>query len=342
MSLRLAFIGFRHGHILSLYQHALAHPDVTIVAACESDPDTRAGLAKAGLVTLTHDDPTRLLDDVDCDAIAVGDVYGRRGAHLIAALERGRHIIGDKPLCTHLAELERIAELATAGRRCVSCQLDLRDTGNFRALRELTQSGALGAIHAVAITGQHPLLLGKRPAWYFEPGSHGGTLNDIAIHAVDLLPWLTGHAVTRINAARGWNALAPATPHFQDGAQFMLSLANGCGVIGDMSYFTPDSHGYKNPQYWRTTLWGEHGLAEVGTGTPGVRFWRNGAADVVDIPPAEPRPGGYLDAFVREIAGESPGTLSLTTAETLASARVALRLQHAADTGATNVDLAQA
>jgi len=31
---------------------------------------------------------------------------------------------------------------------------------------------------------------GTRPAWYFEPGMHGGTLNDIAIHALDFIPWV--------------------------------------------------------------------------------------------------------------------------------------------------------
>ncbi|MEZ4683286.1 MAG: hypothetical protein R2932_54665 [Caldilineaceae bacterium] len=55
-------------------------------------------------------------------------------------------------------------------------------------LRNLIRSGLIGEIHAINFGGQHPLMLDTRAAWYFEPGKHGGTINDIAIHAVDAIP----------------------------------------------------------------------------------------------------------------------------------------------------------
>ena len=36
--------------------------------------------------------------------------------------------------------------------------------------------------------------------WYFEEGKHGGTINDIAIHGIDLVRYLTGKNVTKIGA----------------------------------------------------------------------------------------------------------------------------------------------
>ena len=93
------------------------------------------------------------------------------------------------------------------------------------------------------------------------PGKHGGTINDIGIHAFDFVPWMTGHDFAEV-CPRVWNALAPQYPHFQTGAQYMLRLQNNAGMLADMSYFKPAQFRVQCPQYWRTTLFGS-GIAET-------------------------------------------------------------------------------
>lgn len=242
-AVRMAFAGFRHGHIYSLYTLALSDPAVEIVAACEEHAEKRRQMA-GGTVAVTHDKHRRMLDEAACDAVAVGDYYGARGAIVIEALRRGRHVIGDKPLCTSTDELVVITQLARERRLAVGCQLDLRECPALLAIRAALRDGAIGTLLAVAFTGQHPLNSATRPAWNFEPGKHGGTIKDIAIHAMDFIPWATGCRIARVNAARAWNAGCPQAPWFHDGAQMMLTLDNGAGVLGDVSYFVPSSFGY--------------------------------------------------------------------------------------------------
>ena len=124
-----------------------------------------------------------MLEETDCDAIAIGDYYAQRGSLIIQALSHGKHVISDKPLCTSLDELDEIERLAAAKSLKVNCMLDMRDSAPFISVRKLIRQGLIGEVHAITFGGQHPLLLGKRPAWYFEPGKHGGTINDIVIHA---------------------------------------------------------------------------------------------------------------------------------------------------------------
>ena len=114
MKTRMAFIGFQHGHIVGLYKLAQQREDIEVVAACEEDAETRANLAAQG-VAITHDSYPRMLDEAKCDVVACGDWFGIRGQRLIDAMERGLHVIGDKPLCTTLDECERIAALAQGG-----------------------------------------------------------------------------------------------------------------------------------------------------------------------------------------------------------------------------------
>jgi len=338
MSLRVAFMGFRHAHILAVYEHAKAIDDVEIVAACEEDAATREKMS-GGKVAITHNSYDKMLEEADCDAIAIGDYYGKRGSITITALEHGKHVISDKPLCTSLSELDRIEELVGEKGVCVCCQFDMRNEGKYLALRRsIRDEDMLGEIHAVSFGGQHPLLHGTRPGWYFEEGKHGGTINDIAVHAIDLVPWVTGRKFTTVNAARNWNAVIAQVPHFKDSAQLMLTMANGCGVLGDVSYLAPDSFGYELPMYWRYTFWGQHGVIELDNAHDGLMLCRNGESEIRIVQPERSLPGGYFRSFVREISGEAEG-LSPSTKEVLSASRVALAAQDAADRDITQVAL---
>ncbi|MHB0879027.1 MAG: Gfo/Idh/MocA family protein, partial [Anaerolineae bacterium] len=231
---RFAFVGFRHGHILSLYDLARSREDIEIVAVCEEDAATRAQLAAAGKVQVTHSSYQDVLDQVPCDVVAVGDYFGKRGSRAIEALRHGKHVVSDKPICTSLAELDEIERLAAAKNLSVGCQLDMRDGGTILEARRRLLAGEIGSVHTIVATGQHPLLYGQRPGWYFEPGKHGGTINDIAVHATDAIPWMTDLPFAQLEAARAWNARLPQEPIFQDAAQFMATLSNGCGVLCDV------------------------------------------------------------------------------------------------------------
>ena len=307
-----------------------------LVAACEEDEATRLSLD--GKVDFSHDSAEQLLDEVECDVVAIGDYYARRGPLALAALERGRHCIVDKPLCTRLEEVERLGQLATERGLKVGCMLTMRDASSSIESRRLIRQGAIGEIHAITFGGQHPLLLGSRPAWYFEAGKHGGTINDIGIHAFDSIPWITGLRFARVEAARCWNAFVPQYPHFNDGAQALLTMDNGAGVSGDVSYFAPDGAGYALPQYWRMTFWGRDGLLEYASGSKHLSLARSGDKEPQSLALGQGDPGGYFNAFLRDIAGKSQEG-DLDTPAVLQAARTSLQVQQAADRGQTGVAL---
>lgn len=330
MSIKLAFVGFRHAHIFDLYRRAQAMPEIEVVAACEEDESTRAALAREGMVTITHSEYGQMLADAACDAVAVGDYYACRGKQVLDALSAGKHVLSDKPLCTRLDELDQIEALATQQGLRVVCMLDMRDGAPAITARAMIRGGTIGEVHAISFGGQHPLLLGTRPDWYFEPGKHGGTINDIGVHALDALPWITGLEWDTIHAARCWNAFAPQYPHFEGAGQLMLTMENGAGVLGDVSYMMPDSSGYTLPFYWRMTFWGRKGVLELSSTQGDIVLALDGESSVRHEPLFDGDPGGYLRAFLHDIAGAT-GQDELCTADSLRVTRTALLVQRAAD-----------
>lgn len=329
MNLRIAFIGFRHAHIFGMYKLLNERSDVTVCAACEEDPATRASLAETG-VKITHDDYEEMLKDTPCDVIACGDYFGIRGERAVRALESGRHILSDKPICTTHVELDRIRSLTQDGKLRLGCMLDLGDLGPYIALRNMIRKRSVGEVHAITFWAQHPLLYGKRPMWFFEEGKHQGTINDLAIHGIDIVPWLTGKRLDGIVAARAWNAKIKQHPRFQDGAMLVFRLENGATVMGDVSYLSSDRHGYSMLPYWRFTISGTDGVLETACNEPVVRLWRHDTENVIEEPVASDRKGGYFEDFLAELSGK-PNPDGLTTDRILESSRWALDAQQMAD-----------
>jgi predicted dehydrogenase len=333
--LKAAFMGFRHMHMFDIHAQLNKREDVKIVAACEEDLQTRKRLATAGEIPITHADFPRMLETVDFDLLVVGEVFARRGALIRAALEAGKHVLSDKPICTDLGELARIKTLADRNALAVGAALELRDSGAFLLTGELVQSGLIGDLRAVNFSAQHPLLLADRPGWYFRGENHGGTINDIAIHAVDILQRITGGGFAQVVAARSWNAGLSAYPRFRNAAQVMLILDGGCGVIGDLSYISPDAFRYSLPQYWRFNFWGDRGMIESGLNLPKVRLYRSESEAVEELEPSPDRTGGYLDDLLLAIrTGNSHPNDALFSAT-----EVCLKAQEAANRGVFGIPL---
>lgn len=336
--MNLVFVGYKHRHTGAIYEEATKTPGITVLGAWE---DTAEGRAMADGIGISFNYPTfeDVLADARVDAICLGGYYGERGAQAIAALKAGKHVYADKPLCTRLSEIDEIEQLAREKNLKVGCALSMRFAAGIRNLREMVADGTLGEIGAINITAQHPLQYGSRPMWYFEDGKHGGTLNDIGIHAIDLVRFVTGHGIKHVTCARTWNHFAKEVPSFGDCGQFMAELENGAGLTADVSYAAPASCGFSLETYWRMTFWGTRGVAEFklkGAGKAGIDADTAAVLQVAlegscGFAPVEKRayPTTGLSEFLREIRGEKE--LLIDTAEVIRSTRETLTVQAAAD-----------
>lgn len=318
--MNIAFAGFRHAHIFALYREALAHKGVTILGALEEDVTERSKISDDRGIEFNYSSFDEILNDSRVDVIAIGDVFSKRGQMIIAALNHGKHVICDKPICISLDELNEINRLSGEHGLCVHCMLDLRFMPQAGKVRELIKSGEIGDIKSASFTAQHHLSYGTRPDWYFKKGAHGGTINDIGIHGIDLLRFLTGKDLTKIHAARSWNAFADKEPHFKDSAQFMAEM-DGVALMADVSYAAPKC---PVPTFWDIYLWGTRGMINFRCADNEIRIYK----DEKTVVKCEATSARFIDCLIGEINGETP---IINTADVLESARQTLMLQAFAD-----------
>lgn len=325
--IRVAFAGFRHGHIFNLYEAFSRLPEVEIAGAFEQDDVARAAAEQRG-VRFTYDSYEELLRDGSVDAVAVGDYYTTRGDLCLRALEVGKHVLSDKPLCTDLLTLQRIREAAKKQQKAAGMCLSLRQDKVIAVACKAVQNGIIGQVNNIIFEGEHPLDYGKRPAWYFEEGMHGGVITDIAVHGVDMARRLTGCSVSTVHGARCWNHYANEVPHFKDSAQLMVEAENGAGIIGDISYAAPSAFGYNHPSYWHFRVFGDKGMMDFGCNTEGVACYLAGESEPKILPPMAECGQEYED-FLFAVA--HPETVAQYTAEVLDVMEQTLMIQQYAD-----------
>ena len=321
--MRIAFAGFRHGHIVSLYKSAQKDSNVTIVGCWEDDAATREATIQSLNANFCYADYAALLGDPAVEIVAIGDYYAKRGQLVIEALKSGKHVICDKPVCTDLAELDEIERLTKETGLQVCCMLDLRYMEQVAKAKELVASGVIGDVKIATFTGQHCLSYGTRPNWYFEDGKHGGTINDIAIHGVDLVRYITGKNLTAVNYAKTWNAYAVQVPSFKDCGQFVADL-EGMTLNADVSYAAPSFKGTL-PTYWDFYFWGLDGMIHFNLAENKTCLYKDGVCETFECGPLATY---YFDDVAKMLKGEP--TL-FETQDVLDSQRQVLTIQKFAE-----------
>jgi len=319
--MNLAFAGFRHGHIFGLYKSAVENSKVKITGCYEENEEERKKVSEAHGIEFNYNSYEEVLNDESVTAIAIGDYYGKRGSMVIEALKHGKHIICDKPICTSREELDEIEKLSAENGLEVCCMFDLRYMPQTAVIKKMIQNGELGDINIASFTGQHFLDYGNRPWWYFEEGKHGGTINDIAIHGIDLLKFIMGKSVTHIDCARCFNAFAEKEKQFEDGAQMMFRMEN-IRVMADVSYAAPKCPDM--PTYWNFCFWRTKGMASFVYKDNLIHVYKD-SHEVIECENCEI---DYLNDFIDEINGKDT---IMKTKGVIESQREVLKIQESAD-----------
>lgn len=325
MALRLACVGFRHGHITSLYKQATELDYAQIVATVEEAPAAAASILESIELEPTYDSIDRMMDEVEFDVLMCGDYYSKRGQIAIRALEAGKHVLSDKPMCTDMADLERIKQLCEQNDLEIQIALTMRYGTGYQTLVKIMRDGGIGTACSAIVLGQHPLSYGSRPNWYFEEGKQGGTINDLFIHGTDMMRWATGQEFRKVIAAEAWNARADWAPFFQDSAQVVYEMSDGTKVMGDCSYLTPEG----SPAPWQFFVWGTEGYVHLYGDT--LTWQRAGEGEMPVEMVAEPSGGNCVSDFLSHLANGTERWLSMD--DCFKAQMAALAGQAAADSG---------
>jgi len=256
------------------------------------------------------------LDAVPADAVLDATPQQARRAVCHAALERGLHVLAEKPMADTLENARFLADCAARRRRTLMIAQNYRYQPEAQTAREFLTAGGLGPVGYVSIQ----FFKGPHFGGYREEMAYP-LLLDMSIHHFDLIRCflqqdIAAVTVTSINAPWNWN---------QGDATVMAHLETEGGAA--VSYV-----GSWVSQGWETTWNGDWRFE----GPKGVLLWRNGevafsaGADTKEAVPLVEMPAVHQARLLEVFAecldhGAEPETSGRRNLNSLAAIYAAVR-----------------
>jgi len=227
---RAAVIGC--GDISALHFDAISEfAGAELVAVCDVHPD-RLATAVAAHGVPGYASHIELFDTAQPDVIHICTPHHLHASIAIDALERGIHVIMEKPLAHTRAEGERIVAAAEQGAAKIAVCFQNRYNKPVQAAAALLASGELGAILGASAA----VMWFRGPEYYLDrpwrgrwATGGGGLLMNQAIHTLDLLQWLVGE-VGEVRGNTSTRALGGAI-EVEDTAEMVLEHVNGARSV---------------------------------------------------------------------------------------------------------------
>ena len=188
-----------HGHLPGWQ----ARPDSLIVAATDASPARRAECRSRLPEARWHESVDSLLGTRDLDFVDICTPPSSHAALIRAALDRGLHVLCEKPLVGSLAELDELTGRARAAGRVLHTVHNWHHAPLVGAADAVIRGGRIGAVREVLwrTLRTQPAAAANGDGWRVDPAiGGGGVLTDHGWHVSYVIPRWTGAAPQAVSA----------------------------------------------------------------------------------------------------------------------------------------------
>jgi 1,5-anhydro-D-fructose reductase (1,5-anhydro-D-mannitol-forming) len=263
-----------------------ACPATTLVSVVSRDRGRAEAFARAHGAATPLDDYAKMLADPAVDAVYIATPNAAHAEQVIAAARAGKHVLCDKPLALTVADARRcVEECRSAGVR-LGIMFQTRYHDGLADAAKLVRDGALGTVVVAEVTMSGGRNLPK--GWRTDPELAGlGTLNNIGVHALDVLRYLLGSEVAEVTA------MTDSEPGYRIDTTALVLLRFANGALGYV-------HVNQSAPYARDdiVLYGSEGRV---LGANLSRPARDGTLSVISAAGERSVPASSRDAYRRVI-----------------------------------------
>lgn len=216
-------------------------------------------------------DPLEMIRSGEIDAVLIATPHFTHTTYGIAALERGIHVLVEKPISVHKADAEKLIAAWKDPKVVFAAMFNVRTTPLYQRVKELLSGGVLGRITRIHWTVTDWF----RTQAYYDSGTWratwkgegGGVLLNQCPHQLDLWQWFFGMP-DRITAVAGLGRYHKI--EVEDDVTAILEYDNGpTGVFVTTTGESPGSN--------RLEIAGDNGKMIIEKNTSTIIFEKNEA-----------------------------------------------------------------
>lgn len=143
--IRVGLIGYGYWGP-NLARNLAANEKFEVAAIADSKPNARRSASLAFPRARILEDAEGVLSAIDVDAVVIATPVATHFGFAQEALNRGKHVLVEKPMCSSSAEAEELVAIAKRCRRVLMVDHTFLFTGAVQAMRKVVCSGDLGKI----------------------------------------------------------------------------------------------------------------------------------------------------------------------------------------------------
>ncbi|MBV1691282.1 Gfo/Idh/MocA family oxidoreductase [Novosphingobium sp. G106] len=209
----------------NLFRTISGNPNIEFVGVADAKAETRDKLAASHPHLKLYADALELIADPEIDAVVLATPVSFHYAQAKAALDAGKHVMVEKPMCTTSAEADDL--IARAERHGLTLMADHTFLFHPAVLKlgELVHSGALGQI---SYFDSQRVNLGL-----FQPDVN--VLWDLAPHDISIIDYLFGGEPVHVEAS----GYCHVNPGFPDIAYLTFHYPNSMVAHLNLSWMSP-------------------------------------------------------------------------------------------------------
>ncbi len=235
-------------------------------------------------------DPAALMADKDISAILICSSTDTHADFVVKAAQAGKHVFCEKPVDLTVAKVQSALDAAKKAGVKLQVGFNRRFDHNFRRVRDLVESGAVGTPQLVKITSRDPA---PPPPAYVAVS--GGIFLDMMIHDFDMARFQAGSEVVEVYAA-GAVLVDPAIGKAGDVDTAIVTLRFANGALGVIDNSRKAIYGYDQ----RVEVFGSRGAASAENDAPSTVKLSN-ESGVIGDKPLFFFLERYKDAFIAEM-----------------------------------------
>ncbi|WP_054948814.1 Gfo/Idh/MocA family protein [Numidum massiliense] len=225
---------------------------VKISAVCDLNEQRARQKAAEYDIPDVYTDYNDLLADEMIDAVSICTWNNSHAEIAIAALEAGKHVLVEKPLCQTVAEAEQIEAAVHRSEQVLQVGFVRRFGTNVNVLKKFIDAGDLGDIYYAKTSCLRRL--GNPGGWFADrERSGGGPLIDVGVHVIDLCWYLMGKPKVKSVSGNTYKKLGnrknvenlsyykaadydPDLNTVEDMANAVIRFENGASLVVDVSF----------------------------------------------------------------------------------------------------------
>ncbi|MFB0566243.1 MAG: Gfo/Idh/MocA family protein [Candidatus Aminicenantaceae bacterium] len=205
----------------------LAHPDCEVVGICDLDETKLQNIASKYSVSIVTTDANEILTNKEIDVVSICSYDNLHAEQVIRALENGKHVMVEKPICLYKDEARKIIEAQKKNKKRLTSNLILRTSKRFIKVKKMIKEGLFGEIFYLEgdyIYGRgHKITDGWRGKLDFYSAIYGG-----GVHVVDLLIWFIEDKVVEVFSYGNRICSKDTNFKYEDCVVSILKFKSGC------------------------------------------------------------------------------------------------------------------